>query len=139
MKKIINIFILGSLILVTSSMANNQNNKFGSKIFIKCDFDNNGFLNASEYLEMSSKRFNKMDLNKDKQITSKEIKNTKLAKLMPKIAMSWFKRNDIDKNSIVTLNEIQKASTKKFIQIDINNDRQLSMDEWLNVNPSFRK
>ena len=135
-KKTIVLFLFINLILSTNILANG---KFGSKIFVKCDENKDGFLNQKEYLKMSSKRFNRMDLNKNLEVTYKEIQNTPLAKMMPHIALSWFDKNDIDKNQIVTLIEMKTVSNKKFKSMDTNSDKLLSSYEWQTNNPSFNK
>ncbi|RLA82989.1 MAG: hypothetical protein DRG78_05640, partial [Epsilonproteobacteria bacterium] len=106
---------------------------------VKCDDNKDGFLNQKEYLKMSSKRFNRMDLNKNNEVTYLELQNTPFAKMMPKFALSWFAKNDLDKNKIVTYKEIEKVSNKKFYMMDNNKDKQLSSNEWLTNNPSFNR
>ncbi len=139
MKRIIKIAMYIGLIVGISSQAQMQINKFGSKIFTKCDINKDGLLNETEYLNMSSKRFHRMDSNKDTIVTLQELTATQLAKMMPLIAVSWFNRNDINKDNIVTIKEIEEASNAKFLQIDENHDKQLSITEWLKFNPSFNK
>ncbi|MEA3497796.1 MAG: hypothetical protein U9R16_01935 [Campylobacterota bacterium] len=136
MYKLTKILILASLFFTINISANG---KFGSKIFIKCDENKDGFLNQSEYLEMSTKRFKRMDANKDLTVTFTELKNTQLAKIMPKFALSWFSKNDLDENKIVTIKEISKVSNKKFENMDTDNNKLLNSTEWLTNNPSFNK
>ena len=130
------ILILVALIIATNILANG---KFGSKIFVKCDDNKDGLLNQSEYLKMSTKRFKRMDLNKDLVVTYKELQNTPFAKMMPSFALSWFAKNDLDKNKKVTTKEITKVSNKKFDMMDTNSDKLLSSNEWMTNNPSFNK
>ncbi len=139
MKRIIIISIYIGLIIGISSQAQIQINKFGSKIFTKCDINKDGLLNETEYLKMSTKRFHRMDSNKDDIVTLQELTTTQLSKMMPLIAVSWFNRNDIDQDNVVTIKEIEQASNAKFLQIDANHDKQLSITEWLKFNPSFNK
>ena len=136
MYKLTKVFILVNLLITTNILANG---KFGSKIFVKCDENKDGFLNQNEYLKMSTKRFTRMDLDKNSEVTFKELQNTPFAKMMPSFALSWFIKNDLDKNKIVTTNEIIKVSNKKFKMMDKSNDKQLSSTEWQNNNPSFNK
>ena len=135
----INKILLSFIILTTNILANTQNNKFGSKIFVKCDENKDGFLNQEEYLKMSSKRFSRMDLDKNSDVELKEIQNTRLFKVMPHIASSWFVRNDLDKNKIVTSQEMKTISNSKFLFMDKNNDKKLSSYEWQTNNLSFNK
>jgi len=128
--------IISSLLLSTIILANGQ---FGTKIFTKCDDNKDGFLNKTEYLKMSTKRFNRMDKNQDKMVTFKELSTTFLAKVMPMIATSWFERNDVNKDTIVTLKEMEQMSDKKFVVVDDNKDGKLSAYEWQNSNPSFKQ
>ena len=131
--------IIAGLLVTTSSIATMKTNTFGITIFTKCDENKDNFLDKKEYLRMSSKRFNRMDSNRDKNVTIKEIKSTKLAKIMPKIAISWFKRNDLNDDFIVTYSEMKQSSDIKFNKIDTNKDKKLSTIEWQTSNPSFKK
>ncbi len=133
------IMILISMVFLSNILANPQTAKFGSKIFYKCDYNKDGFLNQEEYLNMSTKRFKRMDLNKNNQIIIDELKNTKLALIMPKIAISWFKRSDLNNDTIVTIKEITIISNKKFKMMDTDNDKLLNFNEWQSNNPSFNK
>ncbi|MEA3554798.1 MAG: hypothetical protein U9R39_10430 [Campylobacterota bacterium] len=135
----INKVFLSLLIITANILANPQNDKFGSKIFVKCDENKDGFLNQEEYLTMSSKRFNRMDLDKDRDVEIIEIQNTRLFKVMPHIASSWFIKNDLDRNKIVTSQEMEIISNNKFQFMDKNNDKKLSSYEWQTNNPSFNK
>ena len=139
MKNNILISLLITLFYTTSSSAVQLNVKFGSKIFVKCDKDKDGYLNEKEYLFMSSKRFKRMDTNKNKQVSLEEIRKTQLAKVMPRLASQWFIRHDLDNDSIVLYSEMKKVSDKKFKGMDKNNDKKLSSYEWQNFNPSFNK
>ena len=139
MNKKINLLFLASLTLATSSIATMKTNTFGITIFTKCDDNKDNFLDTNEYLKMSSKRFNRMDSNKDKKVTMEEIKNTTLARLMPKIAISWFRRNDLNNDFTVTYKEMKQSSDIKFSKIDINHDEKLSSTEWQTSNPSFKR
>ena len=131
--------ILLSLLLSTSSYSVQINKKFGSKIFVKCDFNKDGFLDEKEYLHMSAKRFKRMDSNNDKEVSLKEIKETQLAKMMPRLAQQWFERHDLDKNNIVLYSEMKSISDAKFKSMDKDNSKSLSTYEWQTFNPSFNK
>ena len=139
MKKNILLVIILSSIFISISSAVQLNVKFGSKIFIKCDKNKDGFLDQKEYLFMSTKRFKRMDTNNNYEVSLKEIRSTKLAKIMPKLANDWFNRHDLDKNKIVFYSELKNVSDAKFKSMDKNNDKKLSSYEWQNFNPSFNK
>jgi len=52
------IIISITIIFISNILANPQTAKFGSKIFYKCDYDKDGFLNQKEYLRATC-RFTK--------------------------------------------------------------------------------
>jgi hypothetical protein len=139
MRNTIFTYILLSLFFISPSNAIQINKKFGSKIFIKCDSDKDGTLNKKEYFNMSDKRFKRMDTNKNKKVSLKELKETQLAKIMPILAFDWFNRHDLDKNGIVLYSEMKNVSDTKFASMDKDNSKKLSSYEWQNFNPSFNK
>jgi len=126
--------VLGTLVIATALFSTGCAGKFskgdfGNKMFSKYDTNEDGFLNKKEHLEIALNRFNRADDNEDAQLTKEEITDTRFGKIFPGIIENFFKKNDLDKNGVVTKAEIISNSKDEFIKSDINNDSKLSIDE----------
>ena len=112
--------------------------KFEDKMFSKFDEDKDGSVDKTEYLEVSSTRFERADDNGDSKVSKEESENTFIAKRFPSKMQKWFYANDINKDGYISTDEMKKSSKEEFLLQDTNGDSKLSKGEMSEYRKSER-
>lgn len=120
---------IGLLLGVTGCIGKFNSAYFGEKMFSKFDSDKDGYVDKTEYFAISTSRFERADENNDKKVSTKESKNTFIAKRFPKKIEQWFSKSDLDKDGFISYMEMRKNSKIEFFAQDINQDTKLSKEE----------
>jgi Ca2+-binding EF-hand superfamily protein len=126
---VVGTLLITGVIFTAGCMGKFSHGDIGNKMFSKYDTNEDGYLNEKEYVDVALSRFDRADDNEDGTVTKDELKDNRIAKIIPDFIDNYFKKNDLNSDGIVTKNEIINQTKEDFVSSDIDGDSKLTKDE----------